>query len=103
MHATIILNMQVSLEQDSKVNNIRDSLATNITSTVTMLSNLISQPCAGTACANLSGINVFESCVTLTESNCTVHPATVPGASPVPCITPEVLLNQVSINIVRIQ
>ena len=82
--------MQVSLEQDSKISNIMDSLAMNIT----MLRNLVSQPQAGTV--NLSGtINVFESCATLIEGNCTIHPAT-PGNYPAPCLTtPEVLLNQV--------
>lgn len=54
--------VQVSLEQDSKIDNIRDSLAMNIT----MLSNaLANQTQAGIAI--LSGINVFESCATLIE------------------------------------
>ena len=78
--------------QDNKIDNIRDSLAMNIT----MLSNtLAGQPQSGTAV--LRGINVFEGCTTLIESSCTIHPATVPGSIPLPCITsaPEVLLNQV--------
>ena len=80
--------MQVSLEQGRRV----DSLAMNIT----MLSSLLSQPQAGTAV--LSGINVFESCATSIESNCTIQPATMPDARSVPCLTPEVLLNQVNMN-----
>lgn len=43
-----------------------------------------------------SGINFFETCRTTIESNCTVHPATTPGSTPTPCITPEVLINKVS-------
>ena len=43
--------------------------------------------------AVLSGINVFESCTTSIESNCTIQPPTVPGAHPTPYQTPEVLLN----------
>ena len=84
--------MQVSLEQDSKIDTIRDSLAMNIT----ILSNtLVDQPSqAGTAV--LSGINVFEGCATTIESNCTIHPSTMPGARPLPCnTTPEVPINQV--------
>ena len=84
--------MQVSLEQDSKIDTIRDSLAMNIT----MLSNtLAGQPSqAGTAI--LSGINAFEGCATTIEGNCTIHPSTMPGGIPVPCITtPEVPINQV--------
>ena len=83
--------MQVILEQDSKIDTIRNSLAMNIT----MLSNtLASQPSqAGTAV--LSGINVFEGCATTIESNCTIHPSTVPDAFPLPCATPEVPINQV--------
>ena len=62
---------------------------------ITLLSNTFaaSQPWNGTAV--LSGINIFESCITSIESNCTIQPATVPGAHPYPCLTPEVLLNQV--------
>ena len=76
--------------QNNKIDNIRDSLAMNIT----MLSNtLAGQPQSGTAV--LRGINVFEGCTTSIESNCTIQPATIPGGSP-PCITdPEVPLNQV--------
>ena len=46
----------------------------------------------------LNGINFFETCETVVESNCTIVPATVPGAHPLPCETrqPEVLLNMVS-------
>ena len=83
--------MQVSLEQDSRVDSIRDSLAMNIT----MLSSLLSQPRAETAV--LSGINVFESCATSIESICTIQPTIVPDTHSLPCVTPEVLLNQVSI------
>ena len=84
--------MQVSLEQDSKIDSIRDSLAMNIT----MLSNtLAGQPSqAGTAV--LSGINVFDSCHTTIEGNCTIVPPTMPGVDPSPCITtPETPLNLV--------
>jgi hypothetical protein len=90
--------IKVSLEQDRKIDNVRDSLAMNIT----MLSNtLASQPGqAGTAV--LSGINVFEDCATMIESNCTIHLSTTPGASPVPCSTssPEVPLNMVQYYII---
>jgi hypothetical protein len=79
--------MQVSLEQDSKLDNVRDSLAMNIT--------MLSQPGqAGTAV--LSGINVFEGCITVIEGNCTILPRSVPGAYPIPCVTPEIPLNFVS-------
>ena len=74
------------MEQDSKIDNIRDSLAMNIT----MLGNtLAGQPQTGTAV--LSGINAFESCHTTIESNCTI----MSGAYPYPCVTPETLLNLV--------
>ena len=85
--------MQVSLEQDSKINNIRDSLAMNIT----MLSNPLADQPSQNGTAVLSGINVFESCHTTIEGNCTIVPPTVPSARPAPCITYEVLLNQVCI------
>ena len=60
-----------------------------------MLSNtLADQPQTGTAV--LSGINVFESCHTTIEGNCTIVAPTAPGAYPLPCTTtPETLLNLV--------
>ena len=84
--------MQVSLGQDSKINNIRDSLAMNIT----MLSNTLASQLSQAGTAVLSGINVFESCYTTIEGNCTIVPPTMPGAYPYPCITtPESHLNLV--------
>ena len=66
--------MQVSLEQDSKINNIRDSLTMNIT----MLSNTLADQ-SQTGTAVLSGINVFESCHTTIEGNCTIVAPTAPA------------------------
>ena len=83
--------MQVSLEQDNKVDSIRDSLAMNIT----VLSNSLASQTLPNGTAILSGVNVFESCATSIESNCTIQPPTRPGVSPTPCATPEILLNQV--------
>ena len=42
----------------------------------------------------LSGVNFFETCETTIESNCTIQPS-MPGSSPTPCITPEVLMDKV--------
>ena len=46
----------------------------------------------------LSGINFFETCETVIESNCTIHPPTMLGDTPFPCTTvsPEVPLHVVS-------
>ena len=85
----VIIMIMILMEQDSKVDNIKDSLAMNIT----MLSSLLSQPRTETAV--LSGINVFESCAILIESNCTILPSFFPGSRSLPCTTPGVLLNLV--------
>ena len=94
LHDIIILylSIQVALQQDSKIDIVRDSLAMNIT----MLSNMLAGQSQNGTAVLLSGINFFEGCATLVESNCTIQPA-MPGSNPTPCITREVLLNQVSI------
>ena len=91
LHIILYVSVQVALQQDSKIDIVRDSLAMNIT----MLSNtLASQPQNGTAVL-LSGINFFEGCATLIESNCTIQPGSFSAA---PCQTPEVLLDQVRLS-----
>ena len=74
-----------------RVDVLRNDLDTNITS---IRSGSLF---AGTTFSSvLSDVNFFESCTTSIESNCTIVPATVPSDRPLPCTTPEVLLDMVS-------
>ena len=76
---------------NSRVDTLRNDLDTNISSirdgSVFADRNFSSV---------VSGINFFETCQTTIESNCTIGPASMPGARSPPCTTSAVLLNKVS-------